>query len=144
MGFLSVYDGSTKVIVDEERDYWVELSDYVSQGAKEEAERCLSKVVMVGKEAVPTPDVARYRQQMLLASIRAWNLDDDTGFVWPMDLKHVQKLPGHIFDLLWKKIDEQTKEDSVEDQRQFPAEDLGSGSDGDGGSADLLDLPAEA
>lgn len=144
MGFLSVYDGSHKLFVDESRGYWVELRDYISQGAKEEAERCLSRVVMVKGEAMPTPDVARYRQQTVLAAIKSWNLDDDGGAIWPIDLKHIQMLPGDIFDQLWDAIDGQTKELSPQEQRQFHAEDVSGSPDGNDGSPELLDLPAEA
>lgn len=144
MGFLSAYEGSRKIVVDEMRGYWVELLDYVSQGAKEEAERTLSKVVMNRGEAIPTPDVARYRQLMLVAAIKDWNLDDDNGVKWPVDLKHVQMLPGEIFDELWKEVDGQNKGRSTEEERQFLDEDLRSGADGDVRPADVLYLSAEA
>lgn len=144
MGFLSVYDGSRKVFIDEARGYWVELADYVSQGAKEDAERSLSKVVMVRGEAVPTPDVARFRQQMVLAAIKSWNLDDDGGAVWPIDLEHVQMLPGEIFDRLWVEVDGQSKELTPQEQRQFHVEDLGGNPDGDVRPAELFDVPSQA
>lgn len=144
MGFLSVYEGSRKIFIDEARGYWVEISDYISQGAKEDAERCLAKVVMVGDKAVPTPDVARFRQQSVLAAIKTWNLDDDNGRVWPLDLKHVQMLPTEVFDLLWDAVDGQNKELSPQDQRQFHAEDVSGDPDGYVGTAELLDVPAEA
>lgn len=144
MGFLSVYDGSRKVFIDEARGYWVELSDYVSQGEKEEAERCLSRVVMVRGEAVPTPDIARFRQQMVLAAIKSWNLDDDNSAIWPVDLKHVQMLPVALFDKLWDVVDGQNEEMSDEDMRQFHDENLSGSENGDGGASELLDLPAPA
>jgi hypothetical protein len=142
MGFLSAYDGTNRVVVDQEREYWVDLAKHVSQGAKEDAERTLSKVVMIKGEAIPTPDVARYRQLMLLASIKAWNLDDDSGSVWPIDIKHVQMLPSGIFDELWKAVETENKEKTPQEERQFPAEDLGSGPDGDGGPSEFFDFPA--
>jgi hypothetical protein len=142
MGFLTAYEGVNRVVVDAERGYWVDLAKHVSQGSKEAAERALSKVVMTGGEAVPTPDVARYRQLMLLASIKAWNLDDDNGTVWPLDLKHVQQLPGSIFDDLWKAVDGQNKVRTPEEDRQFPVEDLGGGTDGDAGAPELFDVPS--
>lgn len=140
MGFLAVYDGTNHVVVDEERDYWVELAKHVSQGAKEEAERTLSKVIMVKGEAIPTPDVARYRQLMLLASVKSWNLDDDNGTVWPVDLKHVQMLPSDIFDELWKTVEGENKAKTSQEERQFHNDALGSGEDGDAGSAELLNV----
>lgn len=144
MGFLTAYEGSRKIVVDEKRGYWVELLDFVSQGAKEESERMLSKIVMVHGEAVPTPDVARYRQLMLVAAIKDWNLDYDNGLKWPVDLKHVQMLPGHIFDELWKEVDGQNAERTPQEERQFLAEDVSGDPDGIFGPAELLDLPFEA
>lgn len=142
MGFLTAYEGFRKIFIDEKRGYWVELREFISQGAKEEAERTLSKVVMQHGEAVPVPDVARYRQLMLVAAIKDWNLDDDSGHVWPVDLRHVQKLPGTVFDDLWKEVDAGNKERTSEEERQFPAEDLGGGEDGFGRAPEFLDLPA--
>jgi hypothetical protein len=142
MGFLSAYEGTNKVVIDEERDYWVELAKHVSQGAKEDAERVLSKVVMVKGEALPTPDVARYRQLMLLASIKMWNLDDENGTVWPVDLKHVQQLPAHLFDELWKAVEAENKARTPQEERQFPVEDLSGSEDGDAGASELFDVPA--
>lgn len=142
MGFLSAYEGSRKIVIDEKRGYWVDLRDFVSQGAKEDAERTLSKVVMKHGEAVPMPDVARYRQLMLVAAIKDWNLDDDNGQVWPIDLRHVQKLPGNIFDDLWKEVDGVNKDRTPEEERQFPVEDLGGSEDGFGRAPEFLDLPA--
>jgi hypothetical protein len=141
MGFLSAYEGTNKVVVDEERGYWVELAKHVSQGEKEEAERSLSKIVMVNGEATPTPDVARWKQLMLAASIKEWNLDDDNGAVWPIDLKHVQMLPSDIFDELWKVVTTANKEKTPQEERQFPAESVGGGADGDAGAPELFDVP---
>jgi len=142
MGFLSIYDGTRKVVLDKDRDYWVEIADHISQGDKEEAERCISKIVMIDGTATPTPDVTRYRQLLVVAAIKSWNLDDDNGSVWPVDLKHVQKLPGSVFDELWKEVDGGTKGRSPEEDRQFPAEDFGGGSDGDSRASDVFDVPS--
>lgn len=131
MGFLSAYDGTRKIAIgDPERGYWVEVAEHVSQGAREDAEKALSNIVMVGSTAKPQPNVARYRQLLVLASIRDWNLDDDQGNTWPIDLKHVQMLPGTEFDKLHDTIDKLNKPMDAQEQRQFPVEGVSGDQDG--------------
>ena len=122
MGFLSAYAGTKKVTIGEpERGYWVELRDYVSQGAKTEAERALQGRQRVnGNDVVMDMDVARYRQLMVVASVASWNLDDEGGQVWPVDLAHVRMLPGPEFDRLWSLVDAQNKPADAVERRQFP------------------------
>lgn len=140
MGFLSIYGGTRKIVIDKDRDYWVEIVDFISQGDKEEAERCISKIVMVDGQATPSPDVTRYRQLLVIAAIKSWNLDDEDGRIWTVDLKHLQMLPGSVFDELWKEVDGGTPSRTPEEERQFPAPDLGGDSDGDSGSAEPFDV----
>lgn len=140
MGFLSAYEGVTRVPISEK--YWVELRKNVSQGDREDSERALASMLMVGGKAVPNPDVAKYRQLLVLASIAAWNLDDDNGQVWPVDLKHVKALPGAVFDLLWTEVDRNNAPADKAEKVQFHAEDGGSDPAGDGGAAEPGDVPA--
>lgn len=129
MGFLSPYSGTRKVTVgDPERGYWVELREVLSQGAKEKAEQALQGRQRVnGGEVVMQMDVARYRQLMVEASIVTWNLDDDNGKIWPVNLSSVQRLPGNEFDRLWSMVDEMNTPVDPKERRQFPDE----GDDGD-------------
>lgn len=105
MGFLDVYGGVRRVTIgDPSRGYWADLWEYVAQGGKEEAERALSKLIVVDGEAQIDPDTTRYRQLMVLAHIKEWNLDDDNG-IWPLTLESVRRIPGPEFDRLWKIVD---------------------------------------
>lgn len=134
MGFLSAYSTTRKVSIgDQERGYWVELREYISQGDKTEAERALQGRQHVnGTNVIMDMDVARYRQLMLLASIVSWNLDDDGGRIWPINLQNVQRLPGPEFDRLWSIVDDLNAPATGEERRRFP----GGDDDGDqGGSA---------
>lgn len=129
MSFLSAYSATQKVTLgDPERGYWVELREYVSQGDKTEAERALQGRQHVnGTDVIMNMDVARYRQLMVLASVKAWNLDDDNGKIWPINIQNVQRLPGPEFDRLWAIVDKMNKPIAIEERRQFPD----SGGDGD-------------
>lgn len=129
MGFLTAYSNTRKVTVgDPDRGYWVELREVLSQGAKEKAEQeLMGRQQINGTDVVLKMDVARYRQQMVLASIKDWNLDDDNGRIWPLNLQSVQRLPGPVFDHLWSLVDEMNEPRSVVEQRQFHD----AGDDGD-------------
>jgi hypothetical protein len=135
-GFLTAYDDTTKVpIGDPERGYWVEVRQYVSQGDKEGAERALMTVVVVDGSAEPKPDVARYRQLMALASIKSWNLDDEDGTVWPVDIDHVKMIPGEEFTVLWGVIDKLNKPMPSVERRQFLASSVSSNTNGNHGAS---------
>lgn len=127
MGFLSAYEGTQRVVIDPERNYWVELREVLSQGARQKAEQeLMGRQQLNGNDVLMKMDVVGYRQAMLLASIKDWNLDDDNGRVWPINQQSVQRLPGPVFDQLWSIVDKSNAPRSVAEQRQFH----GAGSDG--------------
>lgn len=138
MGFLTAYSTTTKVTIgDEGRGYWVELKDCLSQGDKEKAEQALTTGQLTpGQDIQMVMDVARYRQLMVLASVKAWNLDDDNGQVWPVDLEHVQALPGNEFDRLWSIVDKSNAPASKAERKRFPDGGVSGDQDGDAGAAD--------
>ena len=105
MPFLDPYGGTVTVAVgDPARGYWVKLHEYVSQGGKEQAEKALSQMLIVDGKPQIDPDTTRYRQLLLLAHVAEWNLDDENG-VWPVTLENVRRIPGPLFDALWKTVD---------------------------------------
>ncbi len=122
MGFLSAYSGITRVPVgDPERGYWVELREVLSQGARQKAEQeLMGRQQLNGNDVHMKMDVVSYRQLMLLASINDWNLDDDNGKVWPINVQSIQRLPGPVFDDLWVRVDKSNAPRSAAAQRQFP------------------------
>jgi len=122
MGFLSAYDGTKKVPVgDPERGYWVELREVLSQGARQRAEQeLMGRQQINGGDVLMKMDVVGYRQAMLLASVKDWNLDDDNGRIWPINLQSIQRLPGPVFDELWALVDQSNAPRSAAAQRQFP------------------------
>jgi hypothetical protein len=121
MGFLSAYDGTTRVPVgDPERGYWVELREILSQGARQKAENeLMGRQQINGGDVLMKMDVVGYRQAMLLASVKDWNLDDDNGRVWPINIQSIQRLPGPVFDELWQIVDKSNAPRTAADQRQF-------------------------
>lgn len=134
MGFLSVYSGVKRIVVDSERDYWVDLLEYVSQGGREEAERALASMTFVDGKTVPSPDVAKFRQLSVFAAVSAWNLDDEDGTAWPVTLRNVQRLPGVVFDQLWEAVDSANSSRSSEESQKFRDGDVVSDSDGNSGT----------
>lgn len=142
MGFLSAYSGTQRLTIgDPERGYWVELREMLSQGAKEKAEQALQGRQRInGGDVITQMDVARYRQLMVLASIKDWNLDDDNKQVWPINLQSVQRLPGIVFDELWKFVDSSNEPRPAAEQRQFPDSGDDGREDGTGRTAEPGDV----
>ena len=112
MSFLSAYSGVVRVIVskDGDKEYWVDLKKYLSQGGQETAEAAMNRVEVAGDTPVVRPDVAKYRKLMVLAAIDDWNLDDDNGHTWPVNLQNVGRLPLPVFNKLWLQVQSNNSE----------------------------------
>lgn len=133
-GFLSAYSNTRVVTVgDPNRGYWVSLKEHLSQGDKEVAERSLTSGKVVNGNMEMEVDVARYRQLMVMASIVDWNLDDEDGKIWQVNLQNVRRLPGDEFDRLWTIVDEMNKPASSEERRDFRPDGNGGDSSRNGG-----------
>jgi hypothetical protein len=118
VGFLSAYEGVRRV--DLGRGYWVDLVLHISQGSKEAAERAASKVKVSASGLTDVePDVVAFRQLMILGHVHAWNLDDDNGRIWPVNIQSVRRLPGDVFEELWQVVNELTKPRTADEQKRF-------------------------
>lgn len=133
MGFLSAYNGTRRIqIGDPELGYWVDLKQYISQGDQEEAEAALTKISVKDNGTTEVkPDVARYRKLMVKAAIADWNLDDDNGQIWAVNLQNVHRLPLSVFNEIWAQVNAQTKSRTVEEQATFRERSVSSDQDGD-------------
>lgn len=134
MGFLSVYSGIKRVVIDTDRGYWVDLKEHISQGDREAAERSLASMVISDGKTNISPDVTSWREQLIHATISTWNLDDDDNTVWPITLDNIRRLPGNVFDQLWKEVDALNSTRKGEDQQRFRDGDLSGDSNGDTGA----------
>jgi hypothetical protein len=123
MSFLSAYNGVTRVVIskDGDKEYWVDLKKYLTQGGQETAEAAMNRVEVVNGKPVVRPDVAKYRKLMVFAAIDDWNMDDDNGQTWPINLQNVGRLPLPIFNQLWVQIQTNNSESerSKDEQLDF-------------------------
>lgn len=142
MGFLSAYSGVRRVDLD--GHYWVDLKEHLSQGAKERGDRALQQMQIVDGKPHVTPDVVEFRQQLVLASIADWNLDDDNGHVWPINMTCVKRLPVAVFDRLWAVVDETNKPPTSAERAQFPEGAVRGDPDEDPRAANPVDVQPEA
>jgi hypothetical protein len=134
MGFLSAFGDVKRITLDKERGYWVDLKEHVSQGDRETAQRSLESVVVVDGKTNISPDVTTWREQMVLATIAGWNLDDDNG-IWPITLDSVKRLPGTVFDMLWVEVEKLGEIRKGTAQQEFRDGTVGGDQDGDAGSS---------
>jgi hypothetical protein len=148
MGFLSAYDGVKRISIphpDPAKDYWVDLKSYLSLGATERSAQALQEMEIVGGKPRPAPNVYKHESERVLASVLGWNLDDDNGTVWPVNMQSVRRLPESVFELLKAEVNETNRPRTPEEQAQFPAAGEGGDSEaGDGGAAEPVDVPGEA
>lgn len=145
MGFLSAYSGTHRVTIPHpDQDYWVELREHLPHGATEKSAAALQAVTMVGNRTMPSPDVFKSRAELVLASVVEWNLDDDNGTVWPVNMQSIRRLPEPVFDRLIQAIETSNAVPAPAERAQFPDEGAGGDPDGHGRAAEHVDVPAGA
>lgn len=148
MTFLSNYDGVVRIDVG--NGYWIDIKECLSRDEKRTAEGFMSRVGAVSdpnddKKMITraVPDLPRYRDELVIASIVDWNLDDEKG-VWrlePASAKraNVGRLPDTVFDKVYKRADELNKEPEVVEQKAFRDESGERDPAGFAGAGDVVD-----
>jgi hypothetical protein len=86
-------------------------------------------------------DIYRSHMERVLASIVAWNLDDDNGQVWPINQQSLRRLPDSVFDLLFEAVDRSNAPEGKAERTRFPDEGDGGDSDGDAWAGEPGDVP---
>lgn len=145
MGFLSAYDGDETVAIphpDPSKNYWVKLRRYLSHGSTEKAALALQEMEMVAGKPQPAPNLRKHQDERVHAAILDWNLDDDNGVIWPINMQSIRRLPDEVFDLLHTRVEELNRPRTPKEQAQFPAADSGGDpASGDAGAAGAVDVP---
>lgn len=141
MGFLSAYDGTYRITIPHpDKEYWIDLKKHLTQGDTEKAGVHMQAVTIVKGQPCPTPDAIRMRQELVLASIAGWNLDDDNGTVWPLNIGSVRRLPEAVFERLYAQVEKSNEQLSPQERAQFPDEGAGGDPARDGGAAVAADV----
>jgi hypothetical protein len=142
MGFMSAYDGTHRIVIPHpDGDYWVELKKHLSHGAAEKATAALQGLEVVDGKARSKADIYKSQLEKVLASIVAWNLDDDNGTVWPVNQQSLRRLPDSVFDLLFETVEKSNAPEGRAERTRFPAEDDGGDPVGDAGASESGDVP---
>lgn len=145
MGFLSAYSGTKKIDVG--GGYWIEVRECLPIVDKQRAEKALAsspRVDMAGNGSISLDTVA-FHNEMLSASIVAWNLDDEDGQVWLLEPDHIKRaniarLPAPVFDQVWAVVNELNGPRETSDKVRFPEPGVGGDQDGDGRPAVVADV----
>lgn len=146
-GFLSAYSGTRRV--DLGGGYWVDVKKCLTIVEKQRAEQALASnpTVDMNGNGSATMDVVAFRNELVAASITAWNLDEEDGTVWalspePVKRTNIARLPGPVFDQIFTFVNELNGPQSSKERAQFPVADVGGDPDGNAGAAvagDVLD-----
>lgn len=138
MTFFSAYTGTHRITLnhpDPTQEYWAELQKYLSHGSTQKAESHLQKLTMVDGKPCPAPDVWSSQAEKVVASVVAWNLDDENGIA-PINMQTIRRLPDVVFDQLLAAVEDSNKADEPAERRRFPDEGVVGDPDGDTGSAE--------
>lgn len=142
MGFLSAYSGTYRITIPHpDKEYWIDLKKHLTQGATEKAGAHMQAVTIIDGKPCPKPDAIRMRQELVLASIAGWNLDDDNGTVWPINLQSVRRLPEAVFERIFAQVEKSNEQLPSQERAQFPDEGAGGDPARVGGPAVAADVP---
>lgn len=149
MGFLSAYSGTQKIDVG--GGYWIEVRECLPIMDKQRAEKALAQSPRVDMNGAGTIalDTVAFHNEMLAASIVAWNLDEENGQIWPLapdsvKRANIARLPAPVFDQVWTVVNELNGPRETADKVRFPEPGVGGDPDGDGGPAEPADVRAGA
>lgn len=112
MGFLSRYDGTVRVQLDDE--FWVDVKVMLSKGDHDAAERRLMQMTTTldqnGKTvSTVTPDSVAYQEEMVVRSLVSWNLTDERDAILPIApvdaaRRSLRRLPTFVSQAIYEKV----------------------------------------
>jgi hypothetical protein len=144
-GFLSAYSGTRKVDLGD--GYWVEIKECLSVVEKQRAEKALSSGPVFDQNGRGTAqmDMPAFHTEMVVASVVAWNLDEEDGSIWalspePVKRKNIARLPAPVFDQVFQAVNELNGPQSAKERAQFPEPGVGGDPDGNRGAAEPGDV----
>jgi hypothetical protein len=146
-GFLSAYEGTERIDLGD--GYWVDVKKCLSSAEYAPVELALGarqQVNVNGGRQFAQIDTRAARIELVVASIVAWNVDDEDGTVWPLTPEkvkraNVERLPHPVREVIWKRCDDLNGPEKPADRARFPDPDGSGDPDGDGGTAGAGGIP---
>lgn len=163
-GFLAAagYDGTEKI--DLGHGYWAEVKRCLNTTEMGMVENVMGGGrqtidVSQGGKRFAELNIRASRVEMVVQSIVSWNVDDDSGQPWPLDgvpdpksgnihyppgclrRQSVAKLPGPVFDQIWKVCDDLNSPLAGQAAAGFPGQPVSSDPDGGDGTAGAAAVP---
>lgn len=132
MGYSTKKTGGTERVLLVDPDYWVDIRTCMTRGALAKAETAMSRTAVTPGNSendtvvAMSPDVAGYRNLMVLGSIVAWNIDDDNGRVLEINLENIELLTGPDFDRVYARVNDLNSPMKGEEAKRFPDQVAGS------------------
>jgi hypothetical protein len=131
-GFLSKYSGVTRIEIDPDGEWWVDVKDNLDRHSAAQAQAVLVRPVVryngTDSETRGDVDTGGYQTELVFAHIVNWNLTDEDGLPLPLEpeeerRKSIERLPEKVFMLISRHIQGDT-EDSGK-KATFPKERVG-------------------
>lgn len=148
VGYQAKTTNTERVTLVSDPGYWVDILTELDRGGLKQAEAKLVKANVQpdgegGTSASIDPDVAEYRNLMVLYSIVDWNLDDHMGNKLKITPENVDLLKGRDFDKIYERVNALNGDMSEADQRRFPDQGERRDPDGNGvGTGESQPVPA--
>ncbi|SRR5258707_5407584 len=125
MSYEDDYDATEKVVLTNP-EYWVEIKTCLSRAERTKAEGALSRTTVdidgSGNAApVMSPNIADYRDLMVVNSIVSWNLTGKDGAPWPVSAATVGRLKQADFDRIYTRVDALNSEPTTAEAQRFPS-----------------------
>lgn len=140
-GFLSQYEGTERVPLG--GGYWVDVARCLTHEQMQKAQAKMGagrqSVEMSGKQFMSI-DMNAFQTELLVQSIRDWNLDDEQGEIWPLKPEpalraSVARLPATVARQVFEVCDRLNGSPDSTEAARFPDRAGGGDPDGEGGTS---------
>lgn len=106
-GFLSGYNSTTRLFIDPDKKWWIDVKDHLSRREQATASAALiqSTVRYVGIDDAETTgsiNTTAYQMELVVASVVDWNLTDEEDQPLPLSpdedkRESINRLPSEVF-----------------------------------------------
>jgi hypothetical protein len=128
-GFLSEYNKVTRLQIDPEGKWWVDVKENITRRESAVAQTALVRPVVryagADSETKGDVDTVAYQMELVVAAVVDWNLTDEGDVVLPLtppDAKResINRLPDKVFNIIAGHVQGVDREASSVENARFP------------------------
>lgn len=127
-GFLSEYNQITRLVIDPEGKWWVDVKENITRRESALAQSALVRPVVRysgdDSETKGEVDTVAYQMELVVAAVVDWNLTDENDFPLPLTpaadkRESINRLPDKVFNIIAGHVQGVKKEASPAEDARF-------------------------